>query len=150
MLTPGMKAPDFDLPIQGGGRVSLKSLRGKKIVLYFYPKDDTSGCTKEACAFRDNWGAIKKKGAVVLGVSADSVVSHEKFIAKYDLPFTLASDEGKEMLKAYGVWQKKSMYGRTYLGIVRTTMVIDEHGAIVQVFPKVKVDGHVDEVLKVI
>jgi len=150
MLTAGSKAPDFSLPSNDGGTVSLKSLRGKKVVLYFYPKDHTSGCTKEACDFRDNWSAVKRKGAVVVGVSADSVASHDKFAAKFDLPFTLVSDEEKTMLKAYGVWQKKSMYGNTYFGIVRTTYVIDERGIISHVFPKVKVDGHVDEVLAVL
>ena len=150
MLTVGSKAPDFSLPSNDGGTVSLKSLRGKKVVLYFYPKDNTSGCTKEACDFRDNWSAVKRKGAVVVGVSADSVASHDKFAAKFDLPFTLVSDEEKTMLKAYGVWQKKSMYGNTYFGIVRTTYVIDERGIITHVFPKVKVDGHVDEVLAVL
>ncbi len=150
MLTAGSKAPDFSLPSNDGGTVSLKSLRGKKVVLYFYPKDNTSGCTKEACDFRDNWSAVKRKGAVVVGVSADSVASHDKFAAKFDLPFTLVSDEEKTMLKAYGVWQKKSMYGNTYFGIVRTTYVIDERGIISHVFPKVKVDGHVDEVLAVL
>ena len=150
MLSPGTKAPDFDLPTNGGKHLSLKSLRGKKVVLYFYPKDNTSGCTKEACAFRDNWGAVKKKGAVVIGVSADSVTSHDNFAGKYELPFPLVSDEKKELLKAYGVWQKKSLYGRSFMGIVRTTYVIDERGVISHVFPKVKVDGHVEEVLGVL
>ncbi len=150
MLTPGTKAPDFDLPSNGGKRLSLKSLRGKKVVLYFYPKDNTSGCTREACAFRDNWDAVRKKGAVVIGVSADSPESHEKFAGKYALPFPLVSDEEKALLKAYGVWQKKSMYGRSFMGIVRSTFVIDERGMITHVFPKVKVDGHVEEVLGVL
>jgi peroxiredoxin Q/BCP len=150
MLAPGTKAPDFRLPSNGGEAVSLKSLRGKKVVLYFYPKDDTSGCTKEACDFRDQWSAVKRKGAVVVGVSADSVASHDKFAAKYHLPFTLLSDEEKMVLKAYGVWLKKSMYGRSYFGIVRTTYVIDEKGVITHVFPKVKVDGHAEEILSVL
>ncbi len=150
MLTPGTKAPEFDLPSNGGKRISLKSLRGKKVVLYFYPKDNTSGCTKEACAFRDNWDAVRKKGAVVIGVSADSPESHEKFAGKYALPFPLVSDEEKELLKAYGVWQKKSMYGRSFMGIVRSTFVIDERGVVAHVFPKVKAEGHVEEVLGVL
>ncbi len=150
MLTPGMKAPDFDLPTGDGKRVSLKSLKGKKVVLYFYPKDNTSGCTKEACAFRDNWDAVRKRGAVVIGVSADSPDSHKKFAEKFALPFPLVSDEEKVLLKAYGVWQKKSMYGRSFMGIVRSTFVIDERGTIAHVFPKVKVEGHVDEVLAVL
>ncbi len=150
MLTPGMKAPDFDLPTGDGKRVSLKSLKGKKVVLYYYPKDNTSGCTKEACAFRDNWDAVRKRGAVVIGVSADSPDSHKKFAEKFALPFPLVSDEEKVLLKAYGVWQKKSMYGRSFMGIVRSTFVIDERGTIAHVFPKVKVEGHVDEVLAVL
>ena len=150
MLEPGSKAPEFTLPSNGGKRVSLKDLRGKKVVLYFYPKDNTSGCTKEACDFRDHWDAVRKKGAVVIGVSADSPESHDKFAAKYELPFSLVSDEEKQILKSYGVWQKKSLYGRSFMGIVRTTYVIDERGVITHVFPKVKVEGHVDEVLGVL
>lgn len=146
-LTVGAKAPDFVLAAHGGKRYSLKDFRGKKIVLYFYPKDDTSGCTKEACSFRDNLSAIKEHGAVVLGVSPDPVSSHEKFSTKYDLNFPLLSDESKKILSEYGVWQKKSMYGRTYLGVVRTTFIIDEKGKISHIFPKVKVDGHVDEII---
>ncbi len=146
-LKAGDKAPDFSLPWSEGGTVSLKSFRGKKLVLYFYPKDDTSGCTKEACDFRDNLARVNRRGAAILGVSPDSVASHGKFIAKYDLPFPLASDESKEMLKAYGVWKEKSMYGRKYMGVERTTFLIDEQGTIVRIFPKVKVAGHVDEVL---
>ncbi|HTY01125.1 MAG TPA: thioredoxin-dependent thiol peroxidase [Bacteroidota bacterium] len=150
MLEPGSKAPEFTLPSNGGKRVSLKDLRGKKVVLYFYPKDNTSGCTKEACDFRDHWDAVRKKGAVVIGVSADSPESHDKFAAKYELPFSLVSDEEKQILKSYGVWQKKSLYGRSFMGIVRTTYVIDERGVITHVFPKVKVEGHVEEVLGVL
>ena len=150
MLEPGSKAPEFTLPSNGGKRVSLKDLRGKKVVLYFYPKDNTSGCTKEACDFRDHWDAVRKKGAVVIGVSADSPESHDKFAAKYELPFSLVSDEEKQILKSYGVWQKKSLYGRSFMGVVRTTYVIDERGVITHVFPKVKVEGHVDEVLGVL
>ena len=146
----GDKAPEFSLPTGDGTTASLKDFRGKKIVLYFYPKDNTSGCTKEACSFRDNWSAVKRKGAVVLGVSADSVDSHRKFAEKFELPFPLLSDEKKAMLKAYGVWKQKSMYGKTYYGIVRTTYVIDENGRITHIFPKVKVEGHTEEILKVL
>jgi thioredoxin-dependent peroxiredoxin len=147
MLKPGGKAPLFTLPTGDGKTVSLKDLRGKKVVLYFYPKDNTSGCTKEACSFQENLSAIKKKGAVVLGVSADSTAAHKKFAAKYDLSFPLLSDENKEVLKDYGVWKEKSMYGRKYMGIERTTVIIDEEGKISRVFSKVKVDGHTEEVL---
>ncbi|MFA6467486.1 MAG: thioredoxin-dependent thiol peroxidase [Bacteroidota bacterium] len=147
-ITVGKKAPSFTLTAGDGKKYSLKDFLGKKIVLYFYPKDDTSGCTKEACSFRDNLSTIKKKGAVVIGVSPDAVKSHVKFSSKYDLNFPLLSDESKEMLTAYGVWQEKSMYGRKYMGVVRTTFVIDEQGKISHIFPKVKVDGHAVEVLK--
>jgi peroxiredoxin Q/BCP len=143
----GKKAPDFSLVAHDGKKYSLKDFKGKKVVLYFYPKDDTSGCTKEACSFRDNLSAIKKKGAVVLGVSPDGTASHEKFSAKYDLNFPILSDEGKTMMQSYGVWQEKSMYGRKYMGAVRTTFIIDAGGKISHIFPKVKVDGHTDEVL---
>ena len=147
-LLPGAKAPDFSLSAHDGTRYSLKDLKGKKIVLYFYPKDDTSGCTKEACSFRDNLASIKKKGAIVVGVSPDPVSSHGKFVKKYDLNFPLLSDESKKMLTDYGVWQEKSMYGRKYMGVVRTTFIINEKGKITHIFPKVKVDGHTEEVLK--
>jgi len=146
-LSVGSKAPDFSLPDGNGGTVSLKSLRGKTVILYFYPKDNTSGCTKEACDFRDNLPLISRKGGVVVGVSADSVSSHKKFTDKFSLPFALASDEKKEILKKYGVWKEKSMYGRKYMGIERTTFVIDGQGVITHVFPKVKVGGHVEELL---
>ncbi len=149
-LAPGMKAPDFTAPTGDGGTFSLKAQKGKKVVLYFYPKDDTSGCTKEACSFRDNYSALKKKGVVLVGVSTDSVASHEKFADKYSLPFTLVSDENKEIVGKYGVWKEKNMYGRKYMGTVRTTFVIDENGIITHVFPKVKVEGHTDEVLKAV
>jgi peroxiredoxin Q/BCP len=147
VLAVGAKAPDFILAAHDGKMYSLKDFNGKKIVLYFYPKDDTSGCTKEACSFRDNLPVLKKHGAIVLGVSPDAVTSHEKFSTKYDLNFPLLSDESKKMLGQYGVWQKKSMYGRTYMGVVRTTFIIDEKGKISHIFPKVKVDGHVDEII---
>ncbi len=143
----GDKAPDVDLPDQSGGTVSLKDFKGRQVVLYFYPKDDTPGCTKEACAFRDALAPIKKVGAVVLGVSMDGRTAHEKFIAKYGLPFSLLSDEKAKVSQAYGVYKKKSMYGRTFWGIERSTFVIGSDGTIKAVFRKVKVDGHVDDVV---
>lgn len=149
-LTAGMKAPDFTLPTADGGKFSLKDQRGKKVVLYFYPKDDTSGCTKEACSFRDNYSAFKKKGVVLVGVSTDPVASHDKFARKYDLPFILASDEKREVLEKYGVWKEKNMYGRKYMGTERTTVVINEEGVVTHVFPKVKVDGHTEQVLEAV
>lgn len=146
-LEVGMKAPDFSLPDQDGNTVTLKSHKGKHVVLYFYPKDDTSGCTKEACDFRDLLAPIKKAGAVVLGISMDGKASHQKFVAKYGLPFALLSDEEALISKAYDVYKEKSMYGRKYWGIERSTFVIDATGRIKTVFRKVKVPGHVDEVL---
>lgn len=146
----GKKAPDFSLPSVNGKTVSLKDFRGKKVVLYFYPKDMTPGCTAEACSFRDNFSAIRRKGAEILGISADDVESHEKFAQRYGLPFLLLSDEKKEAAKAYGVWKQKSLYGRTFMGIERTTFIIDEEGKIAHIFPRVKVDGHTEEVLKVL
>jgi|ERR1041385_3169999 peroxiredoxin Q/BCP len=148
MLKVGNKAPDFTLLSTDGKEISLKDYRGKKVVLYFYPKDDTPGCTKEACSFRDNIARVRKKGAEVLGISADSVKSHKKFAEKFDLPFPLLSDETKEVIKVYGVWQEKSFMGKKYMGIVRTTVIIDEKGNIAHIFTKVKVDGHTDEVLE--
>lgn len=150
MLKVGDKAPAFTLPTGDGAKMDLKEFKGKKVVLYLYPKDNTSGCTKEACSFQENLPALKKKGAVVLGVSVDTVESHAKFAAKYGLSFPLLSDDKKEILKAYGVWREKSMYGRKFMGIERTTFVIDEQGSISHVFPKVKVDGHTKEVLNVL
>jgi peroxiredoxin Q/BCP len=147
MLKEGAKAPAFSLPSDDGGTVALKDLKGKKVVLYFYPKDDTSGCTTEACEFRDSWAAVKRKGAVVLGVSPDGVKSHGKFKEKYDLPFPLLADEDHAVAEAYGVWGEKSMYGRRYFGILRTTFVIDEAGRVAKVFEKVKPKGHAAEVL---
>lgn len=147
MLKPGNKAPAFTLISDEGKKVSLKDLKGKKVILYFYPKDDTSGCTAEACGFRDNIKVIDKKNTVVIGVSKDNTKSHQKFKTKYDLPFTLLSDENFEMLNDYGVWKEKSMYGRKYMGIERTTFIIDEKGKIQEVFDKVKVPGHVEEVI---
>lgn len=146
-LKIGDNAPSFSLLDDSGSKVSLSALKGKKLVLYFYPKDDTSGCTKEACSFRDSIKVFEKKNTVVIGVSKDSVASHQKFKNKYDLPFPLLSDESTEMLSKYGVWKEKSMYGKKYMGIERTTFVIDESGKIKAIFKKVKVDGHTDEVL---
>ncbi len=143
----GERAPEFTLQTAGGNQVRLSDFKGKRVVLYFYPKDDTSGCTKEACSFQENLSSIKRRGAVLLGVSADSVESHVKFAGKYDLSFPLLSDPTKEVCKAYGVWKEKSLYGRKYMGIERTTFVIDEKGLILRVFPKVKVEGHAKEVL---
>ncbi len=148
MLKEGNKAPDFKLPGDDGKTHSLKDYKGKKVVLYFYPKDDTSGCTKEACDFRDNMKRIAKKDTVVIGVSKDSIKSHNKFKDKYDLNFLLLSDEDCKVLEKYGVWQEKSMYGRKYMGVVRSTFIIDENGKIKKIFSKVKVPGHVDEVLE--
>ncbi len=144
----GKKAPDFSLIDQDGKKKSLKDFKGKKVILYFYPKDNTSGCTKEACNFRDDFPKFKKTDAIILGVSPDSVESHKKFASKYNLPFTLLSDEDKKVLKKYDVWKEKSMYGRKYMGVVRTTYVIDENGKIKNVFNKVKVDGHNSEVME--
>lgn len=148
MLKPGDKAPEFSLISEEGKKVSLKELKGKKVILYFYPKDDTSGCTAEACSFRDNIKLIEKKNAVVIGVSKDNTVSHQKFKKKYSLPFTLLSDENLDMLKDYEVWKEKSMYGKKYMGIERTTFILDEKGKIQDIFNKVKVQGHTEEILK--
>ena len=146
-LQTGDAAPDFDLPATSGARVSLRSLRGKAVVLYFYPKDDTSGCTKEACSFRDGIAGFRRRGAEILGVSMDSLDSHHKFASKFSLPFPLLSDEDGKTCRAYGVYQKKSMYGREYWGIERSTFVIDRQGRLAAVYRKVKVDGHDQEVL---
>ncbi|MBK8003712.1 MAG: thioredoxin-dependent thiol peroxidase [Gemmatimonadetes bacterium] len=147
MLKPGAKAPAFKLPASGGETIGLKDLKGKPVVLYFYPKDDTSGCTTEACEFRDHWKAVRKAGAVVLGVSPDPVTAHDKFRAKYKLPFPLLADVDHAVAEAYGVWGEKSMYGRKYFGILRTTFLIGADGKIVKVFEKVKPKGHAAEVL---
>jgi peroxiredoxin Q/BCP len=146
-LKPGDKAPDFIMPSDGKGEISLSKLKGKKVILYFYPKDDTSGCTAEACGFRDNLPTFGKTDAVVIGVSRDSVASHDKFKKKHDLPFPLASDEDGKVCEAYGTWVEKSMYGRKYMGIERATFLIDDKGVIRNVWRKVKVPGHVEEVL---
>jgi peroxiredoxin Q/BCP len=146
-LKAGDKAPDFTLPTDGNGKVSLAKLKGKKVILYFYPKDDTSGCTAEACGFRDNLPKFGKSDAVVIGISRDNVASHDRFKKKYDLPFTLASDEDGKVCGAYGTWVEKSMYGRKYMGIERATFLIDPKGAVRNIWRKVKVPGHVEEVL---
>ncbi len=143
----GDKAPTFKLPSDGGATVSLSSLKGKKIVLYFYPKDDTSGCTKEAIAFSQDAEAFRKAGAIVIGVSKDSVASHDRFKAKHGLALVLASDEDTRTATAYGVWVEKSMYGRRYMGMERATFLIDEEGVIRRIWRKVKVPGHAAEVL---
>ncbi|CAN5635117.1 peroxiredoxin [soil metagenome] len=147
MLKAGDKAPDFRVMNDEGKEISLNDLKGKKVVLYFYPKDDTSGCTAEACDFRDNIRFFIENNTVVLGVSKDSVSSHVKFKNKFDLPFNLLSDESLEMIKAYGVWKEKSMYGKKYMGIERTTFLIDEKGKITEIYEKVKVPDHVKEIL---
>ena len=146
-LQVGDPAPDFTALTNGGGTVSLADFAGRNVILYFYPKDDTPGCTKEACGFRDSMARLTKAGTVVIGVSLDGKEAHQKFIAKYSLPFTLLSDEDATVAKAYGVYKQKNMYGKKYWGIERSTFVIDEKGKIKEVFRKVKVDGHVDEVL---
>ncbi len=143
----GETAPDFTLAADDGTRTSLKDFRGKKVVLYFYPKDDTPGCTKEACSFRDNLARVTTKGAVVLGVSRDDTGSHVKFKQKYHLNFPLLSDDGGTVTERYGVWKEKNLYGRKSMGIERTTFLIDEGGRIARIWPKVKVEGHTDEVL---
>lgn len=147
-LPPGSLAPDFTLPADGGRSIALKDFTGKKLVLYFYPKDDTSGCTQEAKDFNALKADFEKAGAEILGVSPDSTKSHDKFKAKYELDFALASDESKAMLEAYGVWAEKSMYGRKYMGVERTTFLIDSAGKIAKVWNKVKVPGHAAEVLE--
>ena len=144
----GDKAPDLTLPTDGAGNVTLSKLNGKKVVLYFYPKDDTSGCTAEACGFRDSFPDYGGTGAVVIGISKDSVASHDKFKKKHGLPFILASDTGGDVCEKYGVWVEKSMYGRKYMGIERATFLIDGAGTLRGAWRKVRVPGHVAEVLK--
>ena len=143
-------APDFSLPRDGGGTVSLSDFSGQKLVLFFYPRDDTSGCTKESIGFSEAKDDFAAAGAAVLGISKDSVASHDKFVAKRGLTVPLLSDENGTMCEDYGVWKEKSMYGKTYMGIERTTFLIDGSGKIVKVWPKVKVPGHVDEVLEAV
>ena len=148
MLDVGKKAPDFSLLNQDEKKISLKDFIGQKVVLYFYPKDDTSGCTKEACSFSDDLPKFSKIDAVIIGVSPDSVKSHKKFSEKYKLKFDLLADDEKKVVEKYGVWKEKSMYGRKYMGVERTTFIIDENGKIKKIFNKVKVDGHTKEVLE--
>jgi thioredoxin-dependent peroxiredoxin len=149
-LTIGDKAPDFTMPTDGGGTLTLSQLKGKPVILYFYPKDDTSGCTAEACGFRDSFPDFGRTGATVIGVSRDSVASHDKFKKKHALPFTLASDADGAVTERYGVWVEKSMYGRKYMGIDRSTFLIDKDGVVRGLWRKVKVGGHVAEVLKAV
>ena len=150
LLNVGDKAPDFTTTDQNGQKVSLKGFRGRKVVLYFYPKDDTPGCTTEACSFRDNLPAFRKLGADVLGVSTDTEASHKRFADKYELPFTLLADSDKAIVQAYGVWGEKKNYGRTYMGTHRVTYVVDEKGRIAAVFPKVTPRTHADELLQLL
>lgn len=147
-LKPGDAAPAFSIPTDGGSKVSLADFKGKNVVLYFYPKDDTPGCTQESKEFRDHLKAFEKAGCVILGASKDSVKSHDKFKEKHCLPFPLLSDESGNLCEDYGVWVEKSMYGKTYMGIERTTFLIDGKGIIRHVWRKVKVDGHVEDVLE--
>lgn len=149
-LEIGDKAPDFTLPTDGAGTVKLSELKGENVVLYFYPKDDTSGCTAEACQFRDQFPKFGRTDATIVGVSRDSVAAHDKFKKKYKLPFTLASDVEGKVTERYGVWVQKSMYGRKYMGIERSTFLIDGKGVIRGIWRKVKVPGHADEVLSAI
>lgn len=148
MLKEGTTAPAFKTTDENGDTVSLKDLRGQKVVLYFYPKDDTPGCTKEACSFRDEFATFKKQGIKVLGVSPDNEAKHKKFVTKYNLPFTLLADTDRSIAEAYGVWGEKKFMGRTYLGVHRTTFLIDEKGKIKKIFEKVKPEDHAREVLE--
>lgn len=146
-LNEGDPAPDFTVSTNGGGKVSLADFRGRNVILYFYPRDDTPGCTKEACAFRDYFADFKKKGAVVLGVSTDPVKAHDKFVKKFKLPFTLLADEDRRIVESYGVWGEKSFMGRKYLGTHRVTFLIGPDGRIRKIWPKVKPEEHAEEVL---
>ena len=147
MLEVGIKAPDFTLPDQNGNRHSLSDYRGEKVILYFYPKDNTPGCTKQACGFAERYPQFIEKGAVVLGISKDSVASHKKFEEKYGLPFTILSDPELVAIQAYDVWQEKKNYGKTYMGVVRTTYLIDEEGKIAKAFDKVKAADNPEQML---
>ena len=147
MLETGMKAPDFSLPDQDGNTVRLSDFQGKKVVLYFYPKDNTPGCTRQACAFAASYAQFKAQNMVVIGISKDSVASHLKFAQKYDLPFILLSDPELQAIQAYGVWQEKKLYGKVSMGVVRTTYIIDEQGNIEKVMPKVKPDTNAADIL---
>ncbi len=148
MLEVGKKAPDFTGKDQDGNKVKLSDFKGKRIALYFYPKDDTPGCTKQACSLRDGFKELEKNNIVVLGVSNDDAESHQKFIEKYDLPFTLIADTDKKIVNKYGVYGERNLYGNKFMGIKRTTFLIDENGEIVKIFKRVKVDEHADEILK--
>jgi peroxiredoxin Q/BCP len=148
LLDTGSKAPDFEGTIQDGSNIRLSDYKGKRVVLYFYPKDNTPGCTKQACNLRDNYKALTDSGIQVIGVSGDSVKSHSNFAGKYDLPFPLIADTEKEIMTAYGVWGEKKMYGRTFLGVKRTTYLIDESGTVKKVIKKPKTGDHTAEVLK--
>ena len=147
MLTIGQKAPDFTLSDKDGNAVSLSDFAGKKVVLYFYPKDNTPGCTRQACAFAGAYGEFQKRGVVVIGISRDSVASHVKFAEKYSLPFILLADPELEAIQAFGVWQEKKLYGKVSMGVVRTTFLIDENGLVEAVMPKVKPDTNAEEIL---
>lgn len=146
-ITAGQAAPDFALPASNGETLKLSDLRGKKVVLYFYPKDNTPGCTTQACGFRDLHNDFAEADTVILGVSPDPLKSHEKFINKFELPFLLLTDEEHAVCEQYGVWKEKNMYGKKYWGVERTTFLIDRDGNIAKVYPKVKVNGHMDQVL---
>ena len=148
MLETGMKAPDFLLSDQHGNQVKLSDFLGRKVVLYFYPKDNTPGCTRQACAFAGSYEAFRTADVIVIGVSKDSVASHLKFTQKYDLPFILLADPELQAIQAYGVWQEKKLYGKVSMGVVRSTFVIDEQGVIEKVMPKVKPDTNAEEILK--
>jgi len=148
MIEEGSKAPEFSLPADGGSMVALKDLRGKRVVLYFYPKDDTPGCTIQACDFRDNWKAVQATGAVVLGVSPDGVASHDRFREKFSLPFTLLADEDHAVAERYGVWGEKKLFGVGYEGVVRSTFIIDEEGVVRRAWYKVSAKGHLTKVLE--
>lgn len=147
MLEVGMKAPDFTLPDKDGNEVHLSDFLGKKVILYFYPRDNTPGCTRQACAFAQHHAALTDKNAVVIGVSKDSVASHLKFAQKYELPFVLLSDRERQAIETYGVWQEKKLYGKVSMGVVRTTFLIDEQGVIEKIMPKVKPDTNAEEIL---
>ena len=148
MLEVGMKAPDFTLPDKDGNMVSLSDFKGQKVVLYFYPRDNTPGCTRQACAFAQNYGAFEEKGVAVIGVSKDSVASHVKFAEKHQLPFILISDPELVAIQGYDVWKEKKLYGKVSMGVVRTTYIIDEEGIIEKVMPKVKPDTNANEILE--
>ena len=147
MVKDGDKISNFSLDDGNGKKISLSDFSGKKVVVYFYPKDNTPGCTTEACGFRDNFAAITAKGAVVIGISADSVKSHSNFAQKYELPFYLLSDPDKQAINLFGAWGEKKLYGKAYDGIIRSTFILDEDGVVLKAFPKVTVKGHVEEVM---